>query len=570
MAEWVAKCRGLVAPLFRAAPLRASAAGFLLSLLFSSTSAQTAPLGTACACAFYLAGYPAGALLGGLAGSALASHFPQTLVFLCMGICFCATKLLEKPARAQDKLLFLAGSWAFTLPFFYASSFHAFLTGLANLCLSLCAALCMRGALRAGGRMLKRRACSEGDLLCLAGSWAFAVYALCALPPLFGLLSWGAAFACLGLLLTATVRAVESAAIAVLMGAACVFGGMEASLCASLALCTLAGAAARRLGKWGVLSAFLAVALLLYGFVTPALNLYSAGAALLAYACIPRRLLVLLPGREEDAALRRAERQLARMEKRLEDTAEVLREAAPLFQSEDGFAQRQVLAVSSALARLCQPQPSPQRRYTLRIGAAALAKEGSRMTGDSMGMRRIRNQVVLLLSDGMGSGDEAHRESAAAVALLGDLLSIGFALSEALECVNRLLMQRAGESDMFATMDVLLFDLASGEAQFVKYGAPPSYILRGGKVLTLYAEALPAGIVKEARPALHVAPLKRGDTVVLMTDGAFEAFGSELARALLEKVGGANTADDAAQSLLHTAREKSGSDDMTVIVARIA
>ena len=123
---------------------------------------------------------------------------------------------------------------------------------------------------------------------------------------------------------------------------------------------------------------------------------------------------------------------------------------------------------------------------------------------------------------------------------------------------------------MFATMDALLFDLSSGEAQFVKYGAPPSYILRGGKVHTLYAEALPAGIVKEARPALHVAPLRRGDTVVLMTDGAFDALGAELSRTLLESVGGANTADDAAQALLLAAREKSGADDMTEIVARIA
>lgn len=81
---------------------------------------------------------------------------------------------------------------------------------------------------------------------------------------------------------------------------------------------------------------------------------------------------------------------------------------------------------------------------------------------------------------------------------------------------------------------------------------------------------MPAGIVKEARPALHIAPLKKGDAIILMTDGAFDALGAELSRTLLEQVGAANTSDDAAQSLLLAAREKSGADDMTVIVARIA
>ena len=44
----------------------------------------------------------------------------------------------------------------------------------------------------------------------------------------------------------------------------------------------------------------------------------------------------------------------------------------------------------------------------------------------------------------------------------------------------------------------------------------------------------------------------------------------ELFAAIIERVGGANTVDDAAEALLAAGRERSGADDMSVIVARIS
>ena len=66
--------------------------------------------------------------------------------------------------------------------------------------------------------------------------------------------------------------------------------------------------------------------------------------------------------------------------------------------------------------------------------------------------------------------------------------------SAALECVNQLLMLKCQE-DMYATLDVLLLDLSTCRARFLKQGAPPSYILRKGRVYTIHAETLPVGIL---------------------------------------------------------------------------
>ena len=568
MAEWIVKARQKILPFLHTRLLLFHTAGVILGFLLSSVQGALHPFGAAFCAALWIASDPFSALLGALCASFLRAAYAQSFVLILLGIGIFAEKLLVKHWSSAFKLLFLCLSWVVSFPLYYFASPDSFITGLGCLSLSLCLAVCMTGAVRALRHILCERSPASTDLLCLCVCMSLLCYCLQAYH--LGGVSFGSVAACFFILLIAGCRGVETAAAAIMLSAGCVFGGAEPALAGSLAICGLCACAAREFSRWGVACSFIAMSFLLYALVSPALFIADAGLAAFLYICIPRRFLRMLPAGHTDRAREQAEASLTLLRSGLRDTADVLREAAPLFQDQDGFARRQVLAVSDALVSLSQSRKPQRRKYDIQIGAAALAKPGSSATGDSMGMRHIREQLVLLLSDGMGSGDEAHRESAAAVALLGDLLSIGFGLSEALECVNRLLMQRTNLTDMFATMDVLLFDLSDGQAQFVKYGAPPSYILRGGKVHTLYAEALPAGIVREARPALHAASLCSGDTVVLMTDGAFDALGSELSRALLDRVGAANTPDDAARALLMAAREKSAADEMTVIVARIA
>ena len=139
---------------------------------------------------------------------------------------------------------------------------------------------------------------------------------------------------------------------------------------------------------------------------------------------------------------------------------------------------------------------------------------------------------------------------------------------EAAECLNRLLL-REGE-DMYATLDALVFDTVSGSVSLAKHGAPPSYILREGRLSTLYAEALPVGILPQARPAVCTARLRKGDIVVMMSDGVADALGKELVAAVTDRTRNAGSPKAAAEELLAFADEKGGrTDDMTVIVAKV-
>lgn len=209
------------------------------------------------------------------------------------------------------------------------------------------------------------------------------------------------------------------------------------------------------------------------------------------------------------------------------------------------------------------------QQMTATMGTATAPISETGVSGDSTGERRMeRGRVLYALSDGMGAGEAAKGESDSALQLLFDLYGAGFSRDVALESVNRLLLSR--QQEMYATLDAVYLDLRSGEAEFMKYGAPPSFIYRGSKLHAVCAEALPAGILDEAVPAVSTAKLRRDDTVVLFSDGALDALGDGTQTAITETLEETATSQEAAQKLLTRAMERRREDDMTVMVIRIA
>ncbi len=220
-------------------------------------------------------------------------------------------------------------------------------------------------------------------------------------------------------------------------------------------------------------------------------------------------------------------------------------------------AQRSVLDLEEACMLRCS------------MGSAGLPLDGQLISGDSMGERQLADgKALFALSDGMGSGANAKKESERTLHLLFQLYEAGFSGDTALPCVNRLLRKYNG-SEIYATLDMFYLDLENGHAEFVKFGAPASFVLRDGVVYPVYAEALPAGIVDEALPAVHAALMQKGDTVVLMTDGMSDVFGDDVCNEILLCVGGANTSKDGASALMNSARTRHPQDDMSVMVIRI-
>ena len=205
---------------------------------------------------------------------------------------------------------------------------------------------------------------------------------------------------------------------------------------------------------------------------------------------------------------------------------------------------------------------------TARMARISLPEDEESVCGDETGeLRMPSGKVVYAVSDGMGSGEEANRESRAAIDLLFDQYRLGVEKELIYENVNRLLIAR-GEKELYATLDAASIDLVTGETEMVKFGAPPTCLVRGGNVRTLSGEALPCGIVDEARPYIRRIRLKERDRLVFCTDGVYDLLGKDMEAEL--KKGSSAPLQRMAESLMAAARSRGQRDDMTVMVIEVA
>ncbi|XID91803.1 stage II sporulation protein E [Paenibacillaceae bacterium WGS1546] len=216
--------------------------------------------------------------------------------------------------------------------------------------------------------------------------------------------------------------------------------------------------------------------------------------------------------------------------------------------------------------------------FEVETGVAGAAKDGDVLSGDSFSMTELGSgKFAVALSDGMGNGTRARMESSAALSMLEQLLQSGIDERLAVKSVNSILLLRSPE-EMFATVDLALIDLYSGQATMLKIGSTPSFIKRGREVIPIAANNLPIGILQDIEIDLLSVQLQPGDTLVMMTDGVLDSPGHQLhnkelwMKRVLQELDDGNP-QDIADALLDTAlRQYPGAamDDMTVVVTRIS
>lgn len=214
--------------------------------------------------------------------------------------------------------------------------------------------------------------------------------------------------------------------------------------------------------------------------------------------------------------------------------------------------------------------------FQIFTGIARVPMSGNDISGDSFSVKELPGtKMALMLSDGMGSGGLANRESSMAIELLEEFLEAGFSVSAALGMMNTVFMTERKHASAI-TADVTLLDLYSGTVQFYKAGAAHSYIKRGGNIITIPSDGLPAGIFYEPQPlSQEEKKLYEGDYIIMMTDGMLEAMDAENKEQMMEGYLSMLTIrgpQEMADKLLKFAMEQGTEgprDDMTVMVAAI-
>ena len=173
-----------------------------------------------------------------------------------------------------------------------------------------------------------------------------------------------------------------------------------------------------------------------------------------------------------------------------------------------------------------------------------------------------RDRYYVLLCDGMGTGLGAVQEGKTATELLRRLLSAGYPARYALQSLNSLcaLRSRAG----IVTVELLEICLDSGRATLYKWGAAPSYLLSPYGAEKIGTAGPPPGLsVTEHREAAHQLSLRRGECLLLVSDGVPQ---DAALRCCLLRAGAAPS--QLAQQLL-SCGQLEGEDDATVVTVSL-
>ncbi|MBQ7416009.1 MAG: SpoIIE family protein phosphatase [Oscillospiraceae bacterium] len=202
------------------------------------------------------------------------------------------------------------------------------------------------------------------------------------------------------------------------------------------------------------------------------------------------------------------------------------------------------------------------QRYEPMVGVCSAGQESA--NGDRcVWFAGTECRYYVLLCDGMGTGFGAAEEGRAAAEVLRRLLSAGFPAEYALRSLNSLctLRERAGA----VTVDLAEIDLQNGKVNLYKWGAAPSYLLTPAGPEKIGTAAAPPGLsVTGTRETVDKLSLRRGETLILLSDGIDGEAAMRRAWDLTDKVPG-----EMASKVLQYGRGN-GCDDATAAVIRLS
>ena len=214
----------------------------------------------------------------------------------------------------------------------------------------------------------------------------------------------------------------------------------------------------------------------------------------------------------------------------------------------------------------------PCEKYIIRWAGAYACKSGENVCGDSYGSVCGKDgRYTLVISDGMGSGEDAMKQSRYTVDMLCSFTEAGFRPEAVHSIINSSLLLRSAK-DSFTTIDSICVDLNTGRADITKIGAAPTYIKQGDVVRRIDCTTLPLGILKDMEVQKHMVDLGTHSTIVMVSDGISNSALKTNNNWIESEIKNLTTHNPAvvAEKILKKAISVSGGqadDDMTVVAA---
>ncbi|MBC5658646.1 SpoIIE family protein phosphatase [Anaerosacchariphilus sp. NSJ-68] len=210
--------------------------------------------------------------------------------------------------------------------------------------------------------------------------------------------------------------------------------------------------------------------------------------------------------------------------------------------------------------------------FQVLCGVEKAVKGKEEISGDNFSLHHCREgRFIGALSDGMGSGMAAYRDSEMVIDLLEQFLEAGFSKETAVRMINSALIVRS-DAQVFSTIDISSLDLYTGVCEFLKVGASTTFIRRENWVEVISSTSLPAGVFHKLEPDCSGKKLYDGDMVIMVTDGVMDALPAAHQEKMMKDIileHDTGNPSELAAYILNRVRQYSGkepADDMTVLV----
>ncbi|HKL73451.1 MAG TPA: SpoIIE family protein phosphatase [Clostridia bacterium] len=211
---------------------------------------------------------------------------------------------------------------------------------------------------------------------------------------------------------------------------------------------------------------------------------------------------------------------------------------------------------------------NPSPKFKALFGECVVGKQ-SRCGDTRQAVKISRDKIMFILSDGMGSGENAYNTANDIIMLIENFYKAGFDHNTILSTIGKLLSLRSKED--FSALDIAIIDTQTGDVDFIKQGGRESYLYDGTSIEIIEGGALPIGIIAEAEPQIETRVLSPSQLLIMSSDGVAEYLGKDSMSELLSGLGTYNPQHIAEQVVENATRicgnEK---DDMTCMVIRIA
>lgn len=212
-------------------------------------------------------------------------------------------------------------------------------------------------------------------------------------------------------------------------------------------------------------------------------------------------------------------------------------------------------------------------KFQTVTGMARLSKDGEIVSGDTFSFMNLESgETVMILSDGMGTGERASEESELVIDLLEQFLEAGFSEQSAIKLINSILVVNSDDQTV-STLDISSINLFTGICNFIKIGASTTFIKRNGWIETIQSTNLPVGMFNEIDIEGSEKKLYDGDYVIMVSDGMLDYLSEvdkeEVFKNILAEIDVTNPQEMANVIMKRILeRENHGvRDDMTVLVA---